>query len=48
VPWGFLALAAAGTFLFMNKEKLGSEGGFIYIIGAIVLGVLSANMLARK
>jgi len=48
LPWGFVALSAAGAFLFMNKEKIGSKGGFVYIIGAIVLGILSANMLARK
>jgi len=48
LPWGFVAAAAAGFFLLSNKDKLGHDGAFIYIIGAIVLGVLSANMLGRK
>jgi MFS family permease len=48
LPWGFVALAAAGTFLFMKNEMLGTQGGFIYIIGAIIVGILSANMLTRR
>ena len=48
LPWGFVAGAAAIFFLLSNKEKLGGEGAFIYIIGAIVLAVLSANMFSRR
>lgn len=48
LPWGVVAAAAAGTFLWFNKDRLSHEGGFFYIIGAIALGVMSANMLGRK
>ena len=48
LPWGFVAAAAAGTFLVMNLEKVRVNGGSIYVIGAVVLGILSANMLSRK
>jgi len=48
LPWGFVAFAAAGTFLFLNKEAVMTDGGFIYGIGALVLGVMLANMMAGK
>lgn len=48
LPWAFVAAAAAGTFLAFNWEKVRGRGGFIYLIGAVVLGILSANMLSKK
>jgi len=48
LPWGFVAAAAAGFFLFMHKEQLGQSGGFIIVIGAIFLGIMSANLMQRK
>ncbi len=48
LPFWFVALSAAGIFLYSNREKLGQKGGFIFVIGAVVLGVLSGNMLGRR
>lgn len=48
LPFGFIAAAAAGWFLMGHREQLGQQGGFIFIIGAVVLGVLSAGMMSRK
>lgn len=47
LPWG-IAASAAVFFLMMDKDKLVQKGGFIYIIGAIVLGVATANRYRRK
>ncbi len=48
LPWIVVAAAAAGFFLFTNRDKLASPGAFIYVIGAVFLAVSSANMLGRK
>lgn len=48
LPFGIIAAAAAGWFLMGHKEQLGDKGGFIIVIGAIVLGVMSAGMLSKK
>lgn len=48
LPWGFVAVAAGAFFLMSNKAHLAGDGAFIYLIGAIVLGVLSANSLSSR
>ena len=48
LPFGIIAAAAAGWFLMGHKNQLGEKGGFIIIIGAVVLGLLSASMLSKK
>ena len=48
LPFGIIAAAAAGWFLMGHKDQLGDKGGFIIVIGAIVLGVMSAGMLSKK
>jgi hypothetical protein len=48
LPFGIIAAAAAGWFLMGHKNQLGENGGFIIIIGAVVLGLLSASMLSKK
>lgn len=48
LPWGFVAVAAAAFFLYSNRQSLAGDGAFIYIVGAVILGVMSANMLARR
>jgi hypothetical protein len=47
LPFGFVAAAAAGIFILSHQEQLGHEGGLIVIIGAVVLGLISARMLFR-
>lgn len=48
LPWLFVATTAAGVFIFSNRDKLDEDGGFIIIIGAIILAVMSANMMTRE
>ena len=48
LPWGFVAVTAGILYFWRNIDKLGHRGGFIYIIAAIVLGVLSANIIVGR
>lgn len=48
LPWGFVAIAGGVFYLMSNKANLAGDGAFIYVIGAIVVGVLSANNLTRQ
>lgn len=43
----FAAFGAAFAFAAVNQDKLQQEGGFICLIGAAVLGVLTAGMTSN-
>ena len=48
LPSGFVAKPRVGSFLLFNKDKLINEGGFIYLIAAVVLDVFSAKMMSER
>ena len=46
LPFGFVAVAAGAFFLYSHREQLAGKGGFIVLGGAIILGIMSANIFA--
>jgi hypothetical protein len=45
-PFGLIGAAVTGWYLAKHWNQLGNTGGFIIIIGAIMLGVMSSSLLA--
>jgi hypothetical protein len=48
LPYGLVWVLAFGAFLLANGDKLGQPGGFIVVVGGVVLATISAGWMTTR
>jgi hypothetical protein len=46
--WIVIVIAAGGFFVWANRDKLGQKGGIVIVVAAIVIGIITANIIKKS